>query len=121
MKYPWPDLKQKCLLCGGAKCAIYKGYYTRVLFCPEMEVFEKIVIRTAFCKKKGERFSLTPDFTLPRVKVSRLSLAHLQDLFSKSSDLSAVIDSWTEGLGEEFYVPKSTVRNWLSIRIVVPP
>jgi hypothetical protein len=110
------------LLCGEPNCSIYKGYYARLLFCPEMEFMGKIVIRTAYCRRRGQHFSLCPDFVLPRLRVSRLSWIRLQEIFVQVKGcVSEAIDEWTDGLGEEFYVPRSTALAWLAYPIPIPP
>jgi hypothetical protein len=123
MKYEgWPDLERKCPLCGEPGCAIYRGYYTRFLFCPEMEFTGKVVIRMAYCKRTKRRFALLPDFVVRARRVSRISLKRLQECFLESGGrLQAAIDAWTEGLGEEFYVPLSSARLYLSLHPLVPP
>jgi hypothetical protein len=123
MSYCWPNLRDQCLLCGIAGCrANYRGYYRRILFCPEMEFLGSLVIRTAYCPSQRVRYSLSPDFTLLRVKVSRISLIQFLQIFARLlGNLSAAIDEWTQDLGEEFYVPLSTARFWISQKIPVPP
>ena len=123
MKYEgWPDLERECLLCGEGKCAVYRGYYTRFLFCPEMEFSGRVVIRMGYCRRRKGRFALLPDFVIRLRRVSRLSLAQFRDCHARAGGkIQAAIDAWTEGLGEEFYVPLSTGYGYLSLQIPVPP
>lgn len=122
MKYHWPNLKLRCLLCGRPGCAIYKGYYTRLIFCPEMEFIGKIAIRTAYCKSRQERFSLCPDFIIPRLRITQVSLDRFRSIYSYNNEnLTKSIDSLTEGLGEEFYMARSTAMSWLNRSISKPP
>jgi hypothetical protein len=118
----WPNLAERCLLCGEAGCAVYRGYYTRFLFCPEMEFLGKLAVRTAFCRRLSRRFALLPDFLLRYVRASRLSLLRLLECFRASGGaLLAAIDAWTEGLGEEFCVSPSTAWTYLKRAALLPP
>ena len=118
----WPDLSARCLLCHTADCAIYRGYYTRYLFCPEMEFLGLLVIRTAYCKKFDVRFTLLPDFVIRYRRISRLSLERFYECFqSAGSDLKSAIDKLTEGLSEEFYLPLSTAHAYVLSKTAVPP
>jgi hypothetical protein len=62
MRYPFPSLKESCSLCGGANCAHWRGYQTRLLFCSDMEVRGPILIHVGRCKKTGSSFQATPSF-----------------------------------------------------------
>lgn len=123
MKYSeWPDLARACPCCGGANCAVFRGYYTRLLFCPEMEFVGRVVIRTGYCCREDRRFALLPDFVIRYRRVSLLSLGRLRECYRGSGgQLLAAIDEWTDGLSEEFYVPRSTAHAYLNLKIEVPP
>jgi len=68
-----PDFSDKCLICAGADCASYHGYYTRTAICPltgfsvpDLPVFRFL------CKGKGDQrkcdhvtFSLLPVVLVP--------------------------------------------------------
>lgn len=87
-----------------------------------MEFVGRVVVRTGYCRNRKVRFSLLPDFLIRNRRVSRLGLAGIQAYYrSQSNNLKKAIDEWTEGLGEEFYVPLSTAHEWLSLKIPVPP
>ncbi|NJL26306.1 MAG: hypothetical protein HC902_14935 [Calothrix sp. SM1_5_4] len=34
----WPDVRGGCPVCKAAGCATYRGYYVRLMFCPELEI-----------------------------------------------------------------------------------
>lgn len=123
MKYEgWPELRQKCLLCGRPGCAIYRGYYTRYLFCPEMEFLGLITIRTAYCKRLDERFTLLPDFVIRYRRISRLSLLRFHECYRDSCwQIMSAIDAFTEGLGEEFCIALSSAYAYVALKIAVPP
>lgn len=68
-----PDFSDKCILCGGANCAGYHGYYTRAATCPltGFSVPDLPVLRF-LCKDKGDQrkcdhvtFSLLPIMLVP--------------------------------------------------------
>ena len=113
MRYDdWPNLAQLCPRCGGAACAVYRGYYTRLVFCPEMDFFGQLVIRTGYCKAKRQRFALLPDFLIPRRRISRLSHEALTAAFRlHPGRLTDAIDELIAGLGDEFYLPRSTAHS----------
>ena len=123
MRYDsWPNLTLRCPRCGGVDCAVYRGYYTRLVFCPEMEFFGRLVIRTGYCKTKKLRFALLPDFLIPRRRISRLSHEALTAAFLLHSErLTNAIDELIAGLGDEFYLPRSTAHSYLNPKFVVPP
>lgn len=123
MQYPFPELGTRCPLCDGAGCAVYRGYYRRLLCCPEMEHFGRIVIRTAFCRTRRVRFALLPDFVIPRRRISRLGVARLTEarLAPGCARMREAIDDWMEGLSDEFYLPLSTAHAYLNPRTAAPP
>jgi hypothetical protein len=87
-----------------------------------MEFCGKIVIRTGYCKREGRRFALLPDFVIRYHRVSRLALTRFQECYrGQGGRILAAIDEWTEGLGEEFYVPRSTAYAYLTLKIAAPP
>lgn len=124
MRYPgWPHLILCCPRCGRGSCAIYRGYYTRLVFCPEMEFFGRLAIRTGYCKTEDERFALLPDFLIPRRRISRLSQEALTQAYLRfrSNRLTGAIDELVAGLGDEFYLPRSTAHSYLHPKFAVPP
>lgn len=121
MKYPFPKMRDQCPLCGRPECATYRGYYTRFLFCPEMEVAGRIVIRTGSCRSEGRRFALLPDFVLRRCRLSRFGLERLREHRARLSRLRDAIDEWMDGLVDDFYLPSSTAYGYLTRKFSVPP
>ena len=118
----WPNLARNCPLCGGSACAIYRGYYTRYLFCAEMEFIGRVVIRTGYCKRFKKRFALMPDFVTRYRRISRLSLARFHECYrGESGRILPAIDALTEGLGEEFCIALSTAYAYLALQTAVPP
>jgi hypothetical protein len=122
MQYPFPDLRACCLVCGASGCAVYRGYYTRLLFCPEMEFIGRIAIRTGYCKRTDSRFALLPDFLIYRRRISRISYLRLwEDSRSVSARLRDVIDELITGLPDEYWLPISTAYSYLKLHTLMPP
>ena len=87
-----------------------------------MEYSGPLVIRTGYCRRHDRRFALLPDFVIYRRRISRLSLDRLLERRRRSpARLQAVIDDWTAGLHEEFYVPCSTAWTYLKLAAILPP
>lgn len=106
----WPNLSALCPCCGGVACAIYRGYYTRFLFCPEMEFVGRLVIRTGYCRKTGRRFALMPDFLFSRLRISRLSQQALPFSFILGASVKPLTSS------SRTWVTSSTCRARRRIR-----
>lgn len=117
----WPDVKSSCPICTNAGCAIYRGYYSRFLFCTELEFVGRLAIRTGYCKTKKVRFTLLPSFVSYRRRVSVLTSFRLREAYSKNRSLSAAIDEISSDLGEEFYLPISSASLILKIHHPQPP
>jgi hypothetical protein len=117
----WPNLAERCLCCGYARCAVYKGYYTRFLACPELVFHGLVVIRTALCRTLSVRFSLFPDFLIRYRRLSRLSLGVLQGFRARGSRLLDFISTWTERMPEAFDLPLSTAYAYLCVKLASPP
>lgn len=122
MIYPFPDLRARCLVCDRQSCAVYRGYYTRLLFCPELEVLGQIAIRTGYCKRRQIRFALLPDFLLPQKRISRFSLEVLEENFrSQRGQIRQAVDDLMAGLSDDFWLPISTAHSYLRLHAVMPP
>jgi hypothetical protein len=122
MSYPFPDIQAQCPICERAECAVYRGYYLRFMFCPEMEFVGKVAIRTGYCRHNDVRFSFLPDFMIRNKKISRLSLNSFHEHFKKqNAHIKRTIDEWIGELGDEFYVAISTAHSWCSLVVAVPP
>jgi hypothetical protein len=121
MKFAFPAISGQCPRCGQAACAVYRGYYRRLLLCPEMEFLGPVVIRTAYCRRRQERFALLPTFLIPRRRISRLGFERLREEAARTRCLNDLIDGWMTGLGDEFYLPRSSARAYLALRLEYPP
>ena len=121
MKYSWPNLAEHCLCCGRAGCAVYKGYYTRLLACPERMFFGLVVVRTAYCRTHDFRYTLLPDFLIRYRRLSRRSLEKLQSARPHGVRLLDFISAWTERMPEVFDLPLSSAYAYLSVKLSAPP
>lgn len=117
----WPRLCDSCPICGRGGCAVYRGYYSRFLFCTELEFTGRLVHRTGYCKSTKTRFSLIPDFVLPRRRISRFTYDRLREPRLTPVTIQAVIDDLTSDLGEEFFLPLSTAHSYLCFTLGQPP
>ena len=117
----WPAIQAQCPVCGGSGCAVYRGYYTRFLFCAELEFIGRVAVRTGFCRRRRYRFTVLPDFMIHRRRLSRFSQCELSESFRRQGRLQVAIDDLVAGLGEEFYLPLSTAYHYLQLKNAVPP
>lgn len=117
----WPAVQVSCPVCGLAGCAVYRGYYSRFLFCTELEFTGRLVIRTGFCKSAKIRFSLIPDFLFRRRRISRFSVDRLREARRVGPTILHAIDDLTADLGEEFFLPVSTAHSYLLLSLDRPP
>ena len=87
-----------------------------------MEFIGWVVIHTGQCKTRKFRFALIPDFMIPRRRISRFGHQRLSEYYRKSAgNIQAAIDECLEGLGDEFYLPRSTVMSCLALQVRGPP
>jgi hypothetical protein len=87
-----------------------------------MEFVGRLVVRTGYCRREKRRFALLPDFLFPRRRISRLSHQALREASSlHGAKVTAAIDELTAGLGEEFYLPRSTAHSYLHPQFAMPP
>lgn len=117
----WPDIKSRCPICGHSGCATYRGYYSRFLFCTELEFLGYLVVRTGYCKFKKIRFTLLPEFVIHRRRVSVFTQNRLREARASHQTLLAAIDELNSDLGEEFYLPISTANLILTFYPPQPP
>lgn len=117
----WPDISQICPICGHSNCAVYRGYYSRFLYCTELEFVGRIALRTGYCKFKKLRFTLLPDFMSHRRRMSLFTMSRLYEARGRHQTLSAAIDEINSDLGEEFYLPMSSASLALKFTHQKPP
>lgn len=85
MAIKFPDIAEKCPLCTRKSCAIWKGYYFRMLECWILGFMGQVCIRKGLCKSTGRHFTMFPDFCIPYLKWGKLSILKLLELFIKST------------------------------------
>jgi hypothetical protein len=87
-----------------------------------MEFLGLLTIRTGYCKRLDERFTLLPDFVIRYRRISLLSLIRFHECFQEFlGKIQSAIDAFTEGLGEEFYIALSSAYSYVALKIAVPP
>lgn len=84
MKYVFPDIHKDCPVCHGERCAIWKGYYSRKLFCQVLGFFDSIWVRKGLCKTTGTHFSMLPDFCIPGIRWGKLFFLNMLEVFESS-------------------------------------
>ncbi len=124
-KWPVPDFSDKCLICGGADCASYHGFYSRTAICPEtgFSVPDLPVMRF-LCYAVGSTrisdhvtFSLLPFELVPFLQLS-LKFMVLSTWLRLSRRLSLTdaldaIESELNNLGDiADFINTSTVKSW---------
>lgn len=117
----WPNIQDKCPVCGRANCASYRGYYERNFICTELEFVGKLVIRTGYCKNKHFRFSLILSFVTYQRILSIKTITNLTELFVKHKDVFTAVNLLTEDLDDEFYLSLSTAYKAIQWRLKQPP
>ena len=120
MLYPFPDVKEKCLLCGMAGCARWKGYYLRRLRCAVIEFDGKIAIHVGCCRTQKRDFSYSPSFVIPYRQISRLSLREFISQWHPLERIQNGIDWFLEGIesgsevvSEAIGLATSTAYSWI--------
>ena len=124
MRYEgWPDLARQCPLCGRPGCAIYRGYYMRFLFCPEMEFIGQPCHPDRLLQAhENSVLPCCPTSVIRYRRISRLSLERFHECYRGAGGrILPAIDAFTEGLGEEFYIALSTAHAYLALKIAMPP
>ncbi len=81
----FPDIYSSCPICKRSACAIWKGYYLRRFFDPELNFDGQVIIRKAICRTKKINLSYLPDFMIPRVFWSRYFLIMIIYQFQHAS------------------------------------
>lgn len=120
MYYPFPNVSEKCLLCGLAGCARWKGYYLRRLRCAVIEFNGKVAIHVGHCRIQKLDFSYCPSFVIPYRQISRMSLLEFIFQWHPVGKVQKGIDWFMEGLesGSEelsnaWELASSTAYNWI--------
>ena len=109
----FPEIKEKCPICGEADCARWKGYYLRNLNCFFLVYFGKVAIHCGECRDTGKNFSFLPDFMLPYRRISRLALMFLFNKLLEFGKLGKALDETTWGLEEVFLLSISTAYSYI--------
>jgi hypothetical protein len=120
MYYPFPDISERCLMCGMAGCARWKGYYLRRLRCAVVEFDGKVAIHVGRCRTQKRDFSYSPSFVIPYRQISRMSLLEFIFQWHPLGKVQEGIDWFLEGIesgservSEAFKLATSTAYGWI--------
>lgn len=104
------DFPRKCPLCGRFSCVEWKGYYVRRIQDIAWGL-GRIVIRWGRCRHYKTRFSLLPDFLIPRLRMTRRSVEAIRaGLRGRGTTLQAAVDACFFPWNEANYLAVSTVH-----------
>lgn len=114
MQYAFPNVQRKCLLCGEAGCARWKGYFVRRVLCGQSGYVGLVAIHVGHCRSLERDFSYFPDFLLPGRRVSRFTLARFAAQYKQNGNIKSCIDDVIDQLGaEDFTLALSSAYEWL--------
>ena len=114
MSFPFPNVSQRCLLCGEAGCARWKGYFVRQVLCGDVGYAGPVAIHVGHCRQSKRDFSYVPDFLIPGRRLSRLSLKRFTENFAQTLSLKSSIDDLVGRVPlEDFTVALSTAYEWI--------
>lgn len=107
MSFPFPTA---CPVCARPACAEWKGYYVRGIQ-DVAHGSKRVAIRHGRCRYRNVRFSLLPDFLIPRLRLTRRAVETIQaGLRGRGITLRAAIDTCFSPWNEHNYVPVSTAH-----------
>jgi hypothetical protein len=124
-KWTVPDFSDKCPICGGADCARYHGFYTRIAICPKtgFSVLDLAVMRF-LCYGVGDTktcdhitfsllpFELVPFLQLPLKFMVLATWIRLSRSLSLTDALNTIEDE-LNNLGDiADFINISTMRSW---------
>lgn len=113
MKYPFPAVGARCLLCGAKGCSRWKGYYVRQVVCTLMQYTGPMTIHLAQCRSRGVDYTYWPDILVPYLRPTIPTLKTLYSTWSKERSIHAAVDEVVGCIDQEFILPLSTAYLWL--------
>ena len=113
MNFPFPNIKEKCLVCGTSCGARWKGYYVRQIV--HDLYIGPVAIHVGHCFRNKQDFSYVPDFIIPGRKLSRPSFLYFLKTYYRTKKIKTSIDSLLINLGDDkdFHIPISTAYDWV--------
>jgi hypothetical protein len=113
MRYPFPAIGARCLLCGAKGCSRWKGYYVRQVVCTLMQYAGPMTIHLAQCKSRGVDYTYWPDILVPYLRPTIPTLKAVYYAWIKERSIDAV-DRAMDIIKPEFILPLSTAYLWLA-------
>lgn len=114
MFYPFPNVTEKCLLCGNRGCSRWKGYYSRQVVCTLLGYAGPIAIHLAQCKTRRMDYSYWPDILVPFLEPSLETLEVFYSAWVLSGhSVQAAIDEVVGKFDEDYFIPLSVAYLWL--------
>jgi hypothetical protein len=114
MKYAFPNVVARCLLCGASGCSRWKGYYVRQVVCTLMQYAGPVTIHLAQCRSHGVDYTYWPDILVPYLRPTIPTLKTLYDAWSKECSIHAAVDEVVGNIKLEFHLSLSTAYLWLT-------
>ena len=114
MNYPFPNVRECCLLCRERGCARWKGYSVRKWVCGYHGCCGQIVIHLGHCKVRGLDFSYFPDILIPGKRLSRRSWQDFVERFQTHRSIKHCVDELVGSLKiDDFTIATSSAYNIL--------
>lgn len=114
MRFPFPNVRERCLLCGSARCSRWKGYYVRQVVCTRLRYAGPVVIHLAQCGTRGVDYTYWPDMLVPFLQPSIQTLRVFYETWvSHDFDLLQAIDEVVGQVDSEYFLPISVAHCWL--------
>lgn len=115
MRYPFPNVGARCLLCGNAGCSRWKGYYVRNVICTLMKYAGPIAVHLAECRTRGVDYTYWPEVLIPfrRPTIPTLHLFY-ETWTRRGFSIAAAIDEVVSAIEQEIFIPLSVAYVWLT-------
>jgi hypothetical protein len=114
MKYPFPNVRKRCLLCGTRGCSRWKGYYVRNAVCTLMGYAGPIAIHLGQCTRLGVDYTYWPSQLIPYLQPSLDTLKTFYNAWSVSGySVSAATDEVVGRIQQEYLIAPSVAYLWL--------
>lgn len=113
MDYPFPDVTERCLLCGVKGCSRWKGYYVRQVICIWMGYAGPVAIHLAQCQRRGVDYTYWPSILVPYLwpTIPTLKLFYLT--WRRANSIRSAIDEVVGGIEQDLTLCFSTAYRWL--------
>jgi hypothetical protein len=115
MRFEFPNVRERCLLCGNAGCSRWKGYYVRFVICAAWKYAGPIAIHLAQCRTRGVDYTYWPEVLIPyrRPSVPTLRLFY-QTWVARNFSIRQAIDEVVGAIDSEIFIPVSVAFVWLT-------